>query len=187
MHDVPHGALSTHWRTEAGQRASESANATNKLAPRSGGLASDKEDLVTTTNNPNSHNLGVIEEFRANEGKVGGRFEGSPVLLLGTTGAKSGAKRTNPMMYQQEDGRIFVFASKGGAPTSPDWYHNLVANPAVTVEIGTEKYEATAAALGREERDSVYAAWVERFSFFGDYEKKAGGRTIPVVELTRNS
>lgn len=124
-----------------------------------------------------------IDEFRANGGKLGGGFEGRPVLLLTTTGRKSGDPRTAPMMYlREEDGHLYVFASKGGAPTDPHWFQNLVANPKVTVEIGTETFEATARPLDREERDRVYARQVELYPQFGEYETKTE-RTIPVVEL----
>jgi deazaflavin-dependent oxidoreductase (nitroreductase family) len=124
-----------------------------------------------------------IDEFRANGGKLGGGFEGRPVLLLTTTGRKSGDPRTAPMMYlREEDGHLYVFASKGGAPTDPHWYQNLVANPKVTVELGTEHFEATARPLDRAERDRVYARQVKLYPQFGEYETKTE-RTIPVVEL----
>ncbi len=97
----------------------------------------------------------VIEEFRANGGKVEGRL--FPVLLLTTTGAKTGQKRVSPVAYQEGHDTLYVFATKGGAPTHPAWYHNLAANPVVTVEVGSETYEATATTLEREERDLVYA------------------------------
>src|SRR5579875_2854409 len=111
----------------------------------------------------------IIEEFRANEGKVGGQFEGAPVLLLHTTGAKSGQERVNPMMYLELDGRLFVFASKAGAPTHPDWYHNLVANPRVTVELGTETFEADASPLQGDERTEVYDEQARRYPGFREY------------------
>jgi deazaflavin-dependent oxidoreductase (nitroreductase family) len=131
-------------------------------------------------------NRKVIEEFRANDGNVGGQFEGAPVLLLHTTGAKSGNERVNPMMYLDLDGRRFVFASKAGADTNPDWYHNLVANPRVTAEVGTETYGADAAPLAREERDKVYAEQAKRYPGFAEYQEKTS-RVIPVVELKRAS
>jgi deazaflavin-dependent oxidoreductase (nitroreductase family) len=131
-------------------------------------------------------NRKVIEEFRANDGNVGGQFEGAPVLLLHTTGAKSGQERVNPMMYLDLDGRRFVFASKAGADTNPDWYHNLVANPRVTAEVGTETYAADAAPLAREERDKVYAVQAKRYPGFAEYQEKTS-RVIPVVELKRAS
>ena len=95
----------------------------------------------------NDWNTRIIEEFRANDGRVGGQFAGAPVLLLTTTGAKTGRRYTNPVMYLPDGDRVVVFASKGGAPTNPDWYHNLVAHPRVTVELGTEQYEADAAVM----------------------------------------
>lgn len=131
-------------------------------------------------------NKEIVEEFRGNKGIVGGRFEGKPVLLMTTTGAKSGQHRINPAMYLGEGERIMVFATKGGAPTNPDWYHNLVANPLVTVEVGEETFEATAAILAGEERDRVYARQAELYPQFKEYEEKTT-RTIPVVELTRQS
>src|SRR5689334_22435787 len=94
---------------------------------------------------PNDWNQGIISEFRANGGKMtGGPFAGSPLLLLTTTGARTGRKLTSPLLYNTDGDRILVFASKGGAPTHPDWYHNLLANPEVTVELGTEKFQAKA-------------------------------------------
>ncbi len=133
----------------------------------------------------NDRNAAIIDEFRANGGKVGGSFEGAPVLLLHTTGAKSGSERVNPMMYLEESGRIFVFASKAGADTHPDWYHNLRANPEVSVELGTQHVEATAVVLDGEHRDRIYAVQVARFPGFGDYQNKTT-RVIPVVELVRH-
>lgn len=132
-------------------------------------------------------NREIVEEFRSNRGVVGGgRFEGKPVLLMTTTGAKSGQQRINPAMYLQEGQRIMVFASKGGAPTNPDWYYNLVANPSVTVEVGEETFEATSTVLTGEERDQVYARQAVLFPQFQEYQEKTT-RTIPVIELTRQS
>ena len=127
-------------------------------------------------------NAKIIEEFRTNEGRVGGNFEGAPMCLLHTTGARSGAERVNPMMYLDLDGRRFVFASKGGADTSPDWYHNLVAHPSVEVEVGTTTYPATAVPVTGEERDRIYAEQARRYSGFAQYQAKTS-RVIPVVEL----
>ncbi|MGC2169521.1 MAG: nitroreductase family deazaflavin-dependent oxidoreductase [Acidimicrobiales bacterium] len=135
--------------------------------------------------NVNDYNSAVIEEFRANGGQLGGNFAGAPMLLLRTLGAKSGAERVNPMMYLELDGRVYVFASKAGADTSPDWYHNLVADPHVTVELGDEVFAATATPLSRDERDRVFAVQVERFPGFGEYQEKTT-RVIPVVEITRS-
>lgn len=133
----------------------------------------------------NDWNTRIIEEFRANDGRVGGQFEGAPMLLLHTTGAKSGKDRINPMMYLDLDGRRYVFASKAGADTHPDWYHNLVAHPKVSVEAGTETYEATAAPLQGDERDRVYTEQARRYPGFAEYQAKTE-RLIPVVELTRS-
>jgi deazaflavin-dependent oxidoreductase (nitroreductase family) len=129
-------------------------------------------------------NTTIIEEFRANEGKVGGPFAGTPLLLLTTTGRKSGKTRTNPVAYLADGNRWLVFASKAGAPTDPDWYRNLVANPHVTVEVGTETFAATAAVLEGEERDRMYAEQARRNPGFADYQSKTD-RVIPVVALAR--
>src|SRR5690348_12819957 len=107
----------------------------------------------------NDWNRETIEAFRANKGQVGGMWEGRPLLLLTTTGAKSGQRRTNPMMYLREGDRLFVFASKGGAPSHPDWYRNLLAHPRVTVEVGDQTYQASAKPVTGEERDQIYARW----------------------------
>ncbi|HTE86087.1 MAG TPA: nitroreductase family deazaflavin-dependent oxidoreductase [Dehalococcoidia bacterium] len=133
----------------------------------------------------NDWNRSIIQEFRTNGGKVGGMFENMTLLLLTTSGAKSGQQRFNPVAYQQDGDRLFVFASKGGAPTSPDWYHNLVAHPSVTVEVGTESFEATATPLTGAERDRIYAKQAERHPVFAEYQQKTK-RTIPVVELIRS-
>ena len=129
-------------------------------------------------------NAGVIEEFRANSGKLGGRFEGAPVLLLSTIGARSGKQRTNPLMFLADGDRWVVFASKGGAPTNPDWFHNLRANPNVTVELGSETLEAEAEIVEGPERDRLYARQAELYPGFGQYEHRTR-RRIPVVALTR--
>jgi deazaflavin-dependent oxidoreductase (nitroreductase family) len=132
----------------------------------------------------NAWNKNVIEEFRTNDGKVGGQFENADVLLLRTKGAKSGADRVNPMMYLEEDGKIYVFASYNGADKDPDWFHNIKADDKVSVERGTETYEATAEPVPLEERDRIYAIMASRFANFAEYEKKTS-RVIPVVELIR--
>ncbi len=131
-------------------------------------------------------NAKIIEEFRSNQGRVGGQFEGSPVLLLHTVGAKTGIERVNPMMYLDLDGRRYVFASKAGADSHPDWYHNLRAHPEVTVEVGTETVTATAVPLAEPQRTEVYAEQARRYPGFGDYERKTS-RVIPVVELVPRS
>jgi deazaflavin-dependent oxidoreductase (nitroreductase family) len=133
----------------------------------------------------NDFNQQVIDEFRANAGQVGGSFEGAPMVLLTTTGAKSGRSRTNPVVgYVGDDGTLYVFASKAGAPTNPDWYRNLVANPEVEVEFGTERFRATARPLSGALRDRIYAEQGERFPGFLDYQKQTD-RVIPVVALDR--
>ncbi|MEU7858934.1 nitroreductase family deazaflavin-dependent oxidoreductase [Nonomuraea sp. NPDC049141] len=132
----------------------------------------------------NEFNEKIIAEFRANEGKVGGMFEGANLVLLTTTGAKSGKRTTSPVMYFEDDGRYIVIASYAGADHHPAWYHNLVANPEVTVEIGTETFEVTAEVVGDEERDKLYARVVEIAPGFAEYQQKTT-RRIPVVALHR--
>lgn len=127
-------------------------------------------------------NRGIVEEFRANQGQVGGMWEGRPLLLLTTTGAKSGQRRTSPVMYLRNGERVYVFASKGGAPTNPDWYHNLLAHPEVTVELGDKTYTATAKQVTGPQRDDIYARWSAQYPQFRDYQEKTA-RTIPVIEL----
>jgi deazaflavin-dependent oxidoreductase (nitroreductase family) len=131
-------------------------------------------------------NTQIIQEFRANDGKVGGGFEGAPLLLLHTTGAKSGQPRVAPVAYLADGDRWLVFASKAGAPTNPDWYHNLLANPEASIEIGTDNIAVVATELEGEERDRLFAKQVEVMPGFGEYQTKAG-RVIPVVALTRRT
>ncbi len=126
-------------------------------------------------------NTAVIEEFRSNHGRVAA-FGDTPVVLLTTTGAKTGTKRLNPLAALVEGDRLYVFASKAGAPTHPDWYHNLVANPEVSVELGDERFDAVAVPVTGPERDRLYAAQAALVPTFADYEKKSD-RLIPVVEL----
>ncbi len=135
---------------------------------------------------PSDWDKSIIEEFRANAGKVGGRFEGASMVLLTTTGAKTGEAGITPLVCLPDGDRVLVFASKGGAPKNPGWYHNLVANPTATVEVGSEKYAATATVITGDERDRLYAKQVERFPGFGDYEKNTT-RVIPVVALIRKA
>ncbi len=132
---------------------------------------------------PAEFNAQVIEEFHANEGRVGGMFEGMPLLLLHHTGAKSGESRINPLAYQSDDGRYVVFASKGGAPTNPDWYHNLKAHPHTEIEIGTDTIDVVASEASGEERERLYRTQAERLPQFAEYEQKAE-RVIPVMVLT---
>jgi deazaflavin-dependent oxidoreductase (nitroreductase family) len=130
-------------------------------------------------------NRAVIEEFRANHGQVGGGFTGASMVLLTTTGAKSGQKRVNPLVALVDGDNLYVVASKAGAPTSPDWYHNLLAHPEVEVELGDDRFPATAVPIvSGPERDRLYAAQVAVQPGFADYEK-ATTRVIPVVELRR--
>jgi deazaflavin-dependent oxidoreductase (nitroreductase family) len=130
----------------------------------------------------NDWNSKIIEEFRANDGRVGGQFEGAPLLLLHTTGAKSGQERINPMMYRSVEGGYAVFASKAGAPTNPDWYYNLVAHPSVQAEIGTQTVQLTARVAGGDERDRIWSVQKTEYPGFADYETKTT-RQIPVVIL----
>jgi deazaflavin-dependent oxidoreductase (nitroreductase family) len=128
-------------------------------------------------------NAGIIEEFRANEGRVGGNFEGAPLLLLHTTGAKSGQERVHPMMYQDlGDDSVAVFASKAGAPDYPAWFHNVVANPDVTAEIGTETRSFRARTASGDERGRIWTKQKADYPGFADYEAKSD-REIPVVSL----
>lgn len=134
----------------------------------------------------NDWNAAIIEEFRVNGGRVGGQFEGAPLLLLHTKGAKTGRPRVNPMMYQAVGDRFAVFASKGGAPTNPDWFHNVVANPRATVEVGTETFEVIARVARGEERERIWKTQKERYPGFAEYERRTE-RQIPVVILERAS
>ena len=129
-------------------------------------------------------NRKVIEEFRETGGKAGGMFEGKPLVLVHHVGAKSGTERIAPLVPYLDGGRIFIFASKGGADTNPDWYHNLVANPSTTVELGSETFPVTARVLTGPERDDVYAKQVAAEPQFGDYQRNTT-RVIPVFELER--
>ena len=132
----------------------------------------------------NDHNRRLIEEFRANRGKIGGPFDGRPLLLLTTTGARSGQPRTTPMMYIPDGDRLLVIASNLGSPTHPDWYYNLVAHPEVTVEVGIETFAATAVVTEGEERHRLWTRIVELYPFFVDHQAKTT-REIPVIALER--
>jgi deazaflavin-dependent oxidoreductase (nitroreductase family) len=132
----------------------------------------------------NDFNRAVIEEFRANQGKVGGPFEGAPVLLLTSTGAKTGQARTTPLVYLPDGERMVIFASKGGAPENPAWYHNLRANPSATVEVGSETIDVDATVTSGEERERLFERQAERYAQFADYAQKTT-RAIPVVALSR--
>ncbi len=132
----------------------------------------------------NAWNRQIMEEFHAQGGKVGGPFEGVPLLLLTTTGARSGKRRTSPVGYMPDGDRLIIFATRGGLPTNPDWYYNLVAHPEVTVEVGTETFDVTAVVLTGEERDQLYARQVEHAPVFAEYQAKTT-RKIPVIALHR--
>ncbi len=133
-------------------------------------------------------NAQIIEEFRSNDGKVGGPFEGAPLLLLHSTGARSGQERVNPMMYQAVDDAFAVFASKAGADSNPDWYHNLLAHPEATIEVGTgsgiETIDVLARELSPDEREPIWQTQKSRYPGFAEYELKTS-RVIPVMRLDR--
>jgi deazaflavin-dependent oxidoreductase (nitroreductase family) len=131
-------------------------------------------------------NKGIIEEFRTNKGKVGGYFEHTDLLLLHTKGAKSGLDRVNPVGYFIDDNRYVVIASKSGADTNPDWYRNLLANPEVSVEVGTEQFSAIAIVASEPERTSLYEKMEKIYPGFTEYKHKSS-RVIPVITLIRKS
>lgn len=137
------------------------------------------------------YNKGIIDEFRANEGRVGGPFDGAPVVLLTSRGAKSGRSHTTPLVYLREGDatavsgdRIYVFGSMGGAPKHPAWYHNLKANPDATVEVGTERYPVRAVITTGDERDRLFQKQASLFPAFAQYQQRTT-RTIPVIALER--
>ena len=138
---------------------------------------------MSLTNERHNVNQKIIDEFRANSGKVGGRFEGRPLLLLHTRGARSQQERINPVAYTRDDDRLVVIASKGGAPTNPDWYYNILANPLVTVEVGTEQFQARAEVAEEPERTRLYDKMVEIMPGFDEYRRRTQ-RVIPVIVLT---
>ncbi len=135
-------------------------------------------------NNINEFNQHIITEFRANSGKVGGLFADTPLLLLTTIGAKSGQARIAPLAYTTDGNRFIVIASKAGASTNPDWYYNLLANPIVTVEVGTERFQARAVAAEGQERERLYNQMAERLPQFAEYQRNTS-RRIPVIILER--
>lgn len=130
------------------------------------------------------YNRQVIEEFRAERAKLGGRWEGRPLLLLTTTGARSGQPHTTPIMYIPDGDRLIMIASNAGAPVHPDWYRNLVAHPEVTVEVGSETFDATAVITEGAERQQLWARIVELYPFFTEHQAKVT-RQIPVIALER--
>jgi deazaflavin-dependent oxidoreductase (nitroreductase family) len=132
---------------------------------------------------PNDFNAGVIEEFRANGGKAGGMFEGMPLLLLHNVGAKSGAKHVTPLVYLDDDGRHVIFASKGGAPNNPGWFHNLKAEPHVSIEVGSDSLDVRAEEATGAERERLYSIQEEQQPQFAEYAQKTD-RKIPVIVLS---
>jgi deazaflavin-dependent oxidoreductase (nitroreductase family) len=135
-------------------------------------------------NNLNERNMAIIKEFRANAGKVGGPFAGRSLLLLHTIGAKTGQQRINPVAYITDGDRLVIIASKGGAPINPDWYHNILTQPLVTVEVGTEQFQVMAMISVEPERTRLYDRMVEAMPGFAEYQQKTT-RVIPVIILTR--
>lgn len=134
----------------------------------------------------NDFNGRIIDEFRSNGGKVAGQFEGAPLLLLHHVGAKTGTERVNPVMYRSEDGDLVVFASKAGAPDNPDWYHNLLAHPDTTVEVGDDVVRVHARVARGEERKRIWESHKAAYPGFAEYEAKTT-REIPVVVLERTA
>ncbi len=132
---------------------------------------------------PNDWNKDIIDEFRANAGKVGGQFIGRTLLLLHTIGAKSGQPHVNPVAYVKDGDRLVIIASKGGAPTNPSWYYNILANPLLTVEVGTEQFQVQASVAEEPERTRLYNKMVEMMPGFDEYRHKTT-RVIPVIILT---
>lgn len=133
-----------------------------------------------------SFNQQVIDEFRANEGVCGGPFEGAPMILVTMTGAKSGRELCSPLVYSTDGDDHVIIASMGGAPNHPNWYYNLIANPQVTVEVGTEKFTATAREVEGDERQALYDAQAALMDNFTEYAAKAAPRVIPVFRLVRD-
>ena len=131
-------------------------------------------------------NSRTIAEFRENHGRVGGNFEGAPLLLIHTVGRRTGRERVNPLMYLKDGERLLVFASKGGADTNPDWYYNLKAHPDIQVEVGDETIDVHAQEMMGTERDTLYARQASRYPAFADYQRRTK-RIIPVVALTKRS
>lgn len=136
------------------------------------------------SNETTAFNEKIIAEFRANDGVVGGPFAGAPLLLLGTIGAKSGAARVNPLVYTTDGDDLIIIASYAGADKHPPWFHNLKANPEVTIEEGSDKYTARAAIVEEPDRTRLYAQMEGQMSAFTGYREKTD-RVIPVIRLTR--
>jgi deazaflavin-dependent oxidoreductase (nitroreductase family) len=141
---------------------------------------------MTGTHEVSDFNQLLIAEFRANGGTVSGQFAGAPLLLLNTVGAKSGAPRTTPLVYSRDGDRYVIIASKGGAPTNPAWYHNLIATPTASVEVGSEKFEVKSSVTQGEERDRLFDQQAAQMPNFAEYQRQTE-RLIPVVVLERAS
>jgi deazaflavin-dependent oxidoreductase (nitroreductase family) len=145
----------------------------------------DKSKLVADVSALDDFNRNVVEEFRANAGKVGGPFEGGTIVLLHTIGAKSGQPRLSPLAYLEVDGKVLIVGSYAGAPSNPAWVHNLRANPKARIEIGTDAYDVTARELPADERDAAYPKIIEKAPVFAEYQAKTS-RAIPLFELVRD-
>lgn len=141
---------------------------------------------MSQTSGPTDHNQRVIDEFRANDGKVGGYFEGAPMILIHHVGARSGIERVNPLVYLPDGDDFVIAATKGGSPTNPDWYHNLKAHPRIDVEVGAERFTAEAREVSGTDRDELWNRLVEMRPGFAAYETKTT-RTFPMFRLTRVS
>lgn len=141
-------------------------------------------EITLNASNRKEFNRQLVEEFRANGGKVTGQFADRPLLLLTLTGAKSGRAYTTPLVYTKDKDRLVVIASKGGAPTNPDWYHNLVAHPAATIELGSERFQVKAIVTTGEERERLFKRQAEQMPNFAEYQKNTS-RKIPVIALER--
>jgi deazaflavin-dependent oxidoreductase (nitroreductase family) len=133
---------------------------------------------------PNDRNKAIIEEFRANAGNVGGPFAGKTLLLLHTVGARSGLERLNPVAYVLDGDRFVIVASKGGAPTNPDWYHNILAHPHLTVEVGVDQFPVVASVATEPERTRLYEKMIAMLPIFAEYRSRTS-RVIPVIVLQR--
>jgi deazaflavin-dependent oxidoreductase (nitroreductase family) len=144
----------------------------------------DKDELVADTAALDEFNKAIVEEFRANGGKVGGPFEGGALLLLHTTGAKTGRRRLSPLAYLTVDGKMLIVGSYAGAPKDPAWVHNLRANPRAYIEVGTDAYDVTVRELPADEREATYPKIIEQAPVFAEYQAKTD-RVIPLFELTR--
>ncbi|MEW2480456.1 nitroreductase family deazaflavin-dependent oxidoreductase [Mycobacterium sp. NPDC049093] len=144
----------------------------------------DKTELVADVAALDNFNRNVVEEFRANGGKVGGPFEGGTLLLLHTTGAKSGQPRLSPLAYLDIDGAMLIVGSYAGGPKDPAWVHNLRANPQARIEVGSEAYDVVSRELPADERDAAYPKIIERAPVFAEYQSKTA-RAIPLFELVR--